>query len=199
MNRKYLLGVAHTDGEENKTLGVLREYFSPGDIVAIELEPLVAKVVQSTIRETLNNPEKLKEILTDCGVPFNFYWGNLMRLSVLNNLQIKFLPLENRQLIDKATPLLNEYLEKGLETLGKKKIDIFIQNYVLDREKYFGSMIKSRKPAGIIVGSNHVDYFLSNFPEYNLIYNCEKDFSFEDYLGQRINVLRQKEFNSETL
>ncbi len=73
MNRKYLLGVAHTDGEENKTLGVLREYSSPGDIVAIELEPLVAKVVQSTIRETLNNPEKLKEILTDCGVPFNFY------------------------------------------------------------------------------------------------------------------------------
>lgn len=192
MTNKYILGVAHNGGEENKAIEVLKKHSRPGDVVAIELEPLTAKVVRATLSETITNPNRLREILDDCDVPFSFYWANLIRLSYINNLRLRFLPIENRKVLEDALPYLDEY-ERRDGNMSRRKMDEFIQRYIFDREKCFGQAVKTHNPNGIIVGTEHLDYFRDNFPGYRKVYEYKGEFSAEESLVNRIKVLRKRQ------
>lgn len=192
MIEKYILGVAHHDGQEDKAIDVLKKHSRPGDLVAIETEYLTAKVVVDTINLTINSPEKLKEILYECNVPFAFYWANLIRLSYLGNLGLRFLPIENRKALENALPYLDEH-ERRDGNMGKRKMDEFIQRYIFDREKFFGEAVRTHNPNGIIVGAEHLDYFRYNFPGYKKVYEYKGEFSAEESLVNRIKVLRKRQ------
>ena len=191
MVEKYILGVAHNEGQEVNALDILKKYSRPGDLVAIETEYMTAKVVINTIDITRDSPEKLKEILHNCNVPFSFYWGNLIRLSYINNLGLKFLALENRKVLENALPLLEHY-ERRKGNMGKKKLDEFIVRYIFDRESSFDRAVKIHNPHGIIVGAEHLDFFSNKFPEYRKVYEYKGELSIDDFLSNRINVLRKR-------
>lgn len=194
MTNKYILGVAHYDGEEDKAIEVFKKHSRPGDVVAIELEPLTAKVVGATLSETITNPNRLREILDNCDVLFSFYWANLIRLSYISNLRLRFLPIENRKVLEDSLPYLDEY-ERRDGNISRRKMDEFIQRYIFDREKCFGQAVKTHNPTGIIVGAEHLAYFSNNFPEYKKVYEYKGEFSTDDCLTNRIMVLRKRQNN----
>ncbi|MBS3092065.1 hypothetical protein J4466_01455 [Candidatus Pacearchaeota archaeon] len=177
-SRKYLLGVNHAEGEEELALEILRQNSCPNDLVAIELEPMTMGVFRNTINQTIQDPERLKEILKKCKVPFSYYWTNLMRLTFLENLRLRFIPIDNRELINKG--------------INARSRDEYFSNYIIGRERYFETMIKTYNPHGIIVGSEHVDFLSEKFPEYSIPYKTsDNDPSLSDQDRIRIKELRE--------
>ncbi|MFA5992904.1 MAG: hypothetical protein WC796_04320 [Candidatus Pacearchaeota archaeon] len=98
-SRKYMLGVSHMAGEEELALEILRQNSMPEDLVGVEVQPKLLQIFNATLSETLQNPSQLREILNRCNTPNSYYWANLMRLSILDGLRLRFLALDSEELI----------------------------------------------------------------------------------------------------
>ncbi len=190
MNNKHILGVSHEEGEEYKVVDFFRQNPKMGNKIGIELEELILNVVVSTLDETTYDSFKLKGILEDIEAPFSFYWANLVVQSCKSKKGLKFVSIENRELVEKSIPFLNKVSEKGWESLSKKQLDKLIQSFVLDREYYFGKMIQKYDLAGVIVGKTHLPYFRKHFPDYEL-HSFTNVSYLPDFVEKRIHQMRK--------